>query len=243
MPSKIFRLIRILIVLAALAYAIDGSLGVGAQVVAIVVFLTAYREKAADRLRACFAGKPEPVLQQTEKGRGQTAYHEAGHAVAGWYLPGASKPKSASILPTSESNGRVDCEDLSSDPMDLEAAVDELAAWFAGAAAEREFGCRIDAGHAEDLAEATDLARLMVCEWSFSGRLPRRRYDPGSGLLTEDIRRIINEEIDRFLELGEQRAIETVKAYHDKIGCVAALLLQHGTLNRVQLEAALGKIA
>ena len=238
MRTKLFTLFRDAFVTTVLAGLIVGVGGVGVQVVAIVILLTAFREPAADWLRACYAD-PVKILPRTDRGRSQTAFHEAGHAVVGWVLPGADKPRSASIRPNAEEDGRVDCDDRR-DPHDLLSAIDELAAWFAGAAAEREFGSPDNSGCWEDLERATAFARRMVCEWGFSGKLAKRRYDPDSGLLTEEILTTINAEIDRFLGMGEQLAIKTVKEHHDTIGCVAALLLQQETLDAAKLQAAIG---
>jgi len=237
MRTKIRPFIRSLIITTAFAAAIMGYVGVGLQVIAIVVFLTAYRKKAAQWL--CDVFEPHEATPQTEAGRDQTSYHEAGHAVVGWVLPGAYKPRSASIIPNGEENGSVRIESRSGDPPDLQAALEELASWFAGAAAEEEFGKRSNAGCAEDLARATSWVQQMVCEWGFSGKLPRRSYDGESGLLTGEILTVINAEMDRFLADGEALARKTVKEHRDTIGCVAALLRQHGTLDESQLRAAI----
>jgi len=236
LKHKIRSFIRVLIVGTMFVTAIRGTWGVGLQVVALVVFLTAYREAAADWLRNCLSEAPTP---QTDQGRGETAFHEAGHAVVGWVLPGACKPNSASILQTAGENGRVDCEERSGDPPDIQSALDELASWQAGYAAEQEFGCRSNAGCHEDLMRATELATQMVCEWGFSAALGRRHYDPASDMLTEEIRAKINAEIDRFLADGETLARKTVREHHDAVGRVAGLLLQHGKIDRKQLQAAI----
>jgi hypothetical protein len=240
--QKFLSCAKALVATAFLIFVANGRFGVGAQVIVLVVFLTAYRKKAAGMLRAFLEGEPDDRLPpETEAGRSRTAFHEAGHVVVSQVLPCGWKPMRASIVPDRDSNGRVDHDMESRDVMDMESALNQLACHFAGAAAEREFCTpRETAGKAGDLAQATDLAERMVCEWGFSGKLPRRRYDPESNMLTEEIIGTINAEIDRFLEMGEALAEKTVKAHRDAIGRVAALLLQHGTLDRKALQAALG---
>ncbi|HTK59964.1 MAG TPA: hypothetical protein VL283_02055 [Candidatus Baltobacteraceae bacterium] len=238
---KLFFHARVLIALAILAVAINGNFGTGFQVAALVILLTAYRKNAARALRSFFEDeeqrRPPP---QTEAGRSRTAFHEAAHAVVGWVLPTQRKPSGASIEPDDDSLGRVHHLLESRDVHDMETALNELAIMFAGSAAEREFCTpKSTAGWAGDLDMATQLAERMVCEWGFSGKLPRRRYDPCSGLLTEEILKIINEEIDRFLEMGEALALKTVKAHHDAVGRVAALLMQFGSLDQAKLRAAI----
>ena len=241
MRTKFFPALRNLAVTATFAYLISGELGVGMQAVAIVIALTAFREPAAAWLRACYA-EPEKIAPQSDEGRSATAFHEAGHAVVGWVLTGANKPRRATIVPNAEDNGSVDFHERR-DPYDLLSALDELAAWFAGSAAQQEFGRAHDSGASEDIERATELATRMVCEWGFSGKLQKRRYDLDSGTLTEETLAIINAEIDRFLEEGEKLAVKTVKAHRDRIGCVAALLMRDETLDEKTLRAAIESAA
>src|SRR5689334_12719441 len=105
MRSKLLRSFRALIVAGAYVYAISGFLGVGIQVCAIAIFLTAYRKPLADRLASVLSDDGSGVTKQTDAGRSATAFHEAGHAVVGWVLPGACKPKRASIAQNEEENG------------------------------------------------------------------------------------------------------------------------------------------
>jgi cell division protease FtsH len=238
MSKKLRSLIRAVVWCVPLAAAIYGRFGLGVQVVAIVVVMTAFREDLAGFLRALFEDRGER-LEQSESGKSLTAFHEAGHAVVGWVLPGGTKPQSVTIRQTDTSNGHVISAIRTSDSWSIDDAIDQLALWFAGAAAECEFGHGQSTGWQEDLVEATSLAKKMVCEWGFSGKLKSRYYDTDSGMLTEEILEIINAEIDRFLELGERLAAKTVKEHRDTIGRVAGLLLQHETLNQAKLKAAI----
>ena len=238
MSKKILSLIRALPAIVLAAVTVSGYLGLGLQAIGVVVLLTAYREDLARILRRALSEKHEqPPL--SEHGKSVSAFHEGGHSVVGWILPGADKPYYATIQQTERTNGHIEVRRRSSDPPDLGAAIDHLALLYAGAAAEREFGLVQSAGWSSDLNEATHLAKRMVCEWGFSGKLAHRRYDTRDGLLTKEILVIINAEIDRFLGLGEELAIKTVKEHRDKIGRVAALLLQYGTLDEAKLSAAI----
>lgn len=239
MSKKLLSRIRYVICGAALAAALIGWLGLGFQAMAVVVLMTAYRENLADGVRRAFADEaPPPPLPQSESGRSVSAFHEAGHAVVGWILPGPRKPYHATIRQSHDSNGYVKWRRATSDAFGLEAALNELAALFGGIAGEREFRCLENIGQRGDLEQATDFARRMVCEWGFSAKLPRRRYDVESGLLTAETLTIINAEIDRFLQEGEDRALKTAKQNRDAIGRVAALLLQHETLDEKQIREA-----
>lgn len=240
MSKNIRSLIRVLPPIMVVGTMLSGWLGLGFQAIGVVILMTAYRQELADSFRRLMADEPPAGPVMTEQGKSVVAFHEAGHAVVGWVLPGPGKPHSATIKSSGETNGRVVNTHRSSDSWTLEIAINQLAFWYAGWAAEKEFGLVQSMGWKGDLAYATNLARRMVCEWGFSGKLPRRHYDVESGLLTEEILTIINAEIDRFLQEGERRAIKAAKEHHDAIGRVAGLLLQHETLDAKQLREAIG---
>src|SRR5437764_7582037 len=58
-------------------------------------------EAAADRV--LMGPKRDEVLTEDVKRR--TAYHEAGHALVGWYIPEADPPQKVSIIPRGQTGG------------------------------------------------------------------------------------------------------------------------------------------
>lgn len=241
MKQKLLSFARLLVVGVVVILSLIGEFGIGFQVVAIVVLMTAYRREWGRKLRDAFDDEPlPPPLPQSEAGRSVSAFHEAGHAVIGWVLPGPRLPYHATIRPVHDANGFVKWKRKSSDAFGLDAALNELASIFGGAAAEREFRHPENIGWRGDLEQATDFARRMVCEWGFSGKLAPRHYDVESGLLTAEILETINAEIDRFLKEGMERALKAAKEHRDAIGRVAGMLLQHETLDEKRLREAIG---
>jgi cell division protease FtsH len=166
------------------------------------------------------------------------AHHEAGHVVVAWLLPGATKPAHVTIIPDEVSNGAMTPKSTTR-LVDVEAMIDDLAVCFAGTVAQQEFGFKHDVGASGDLQKATYCARSMVCDFGFSEKLPRRAYDLESGLLTEELLTTINSEIDRFLKLGEDRAIKTVKTHLSTIKRVARILLEKGELDEDGIRKAI----
>ena len=239
--KKLHSFFRILAGGAVIVLFLSGAFGLGFQAIGVVVLMTAYRHRLAGAVRALLDEQDyAPPPPQSEKGRGQTAFHEAGHVVVGWVLSCGRTPVSASIRQDGDSNGRVTWRHLTSDAENIEEALNGIASCLGGIAGEKAFGYPETASRRNDLRQATDIATRMVCEWGFSGKLATRRYDPEDGLLTEEILKTINAEIDRFVQEGERRAHMAAKEHHDAIGRVAGLLLQHVTLDWKQLREAIG---
>lgn len=91
-----------------------------------------------------------------------TAYHEAGHAVIG--LHNGDKPNYISIVSRGGMGGYVYTEGIGNHPT-KERYLARICIMLGGRAAELEFGYGITPGASTDLAYATDLARLMVCNY------------------------------------------------------------------------------
>ena len=101
-----------------------------------------------------------------------TAYHEAGHALASWLLPGVDKLHKVTIIPRGRALGvtqLVPEEDrLNIGESDLH---NRLAFILAGRSAEKLIFGEYSAGAENDLTQATRLARKMVSNWGMSERV------------------------------------------------------------------------
>ena len=134
--------------------------------------------------------KREEVL--TGKEKRMTAYHEAGHALLAWIVPGADRVHKVTIIPRGRALGVTQLlpeEDrLNIGERELHA---RLAFMLGGRAAEKLVFDEYSAGAENDLKQATQLARRMVTHWGMSERLgpgglshQRGASVPGQGNLT-----------------------------------------------------------
>jgi cell division protease FtsH len=107
------------------------------------------------------------ILSDAEKRN--TAYHEAGHALAAAVLPNADPLHKVTIIPRGMALGvtmQLPIDDKHSYNKDyLEA---QLAILMAGRIAEERYMHHMTTGAGNDIERATDLARKMVCEWGMS---------------------------------------------------------------------------
>src|SRR5205085_7271278 len=111
----------------------------------------------------------ERKLMMTEDDRRRTAYHEAGHALAGMLIPGADPVRKISIIPRGASLGVTlsspDGDRFNYTDADLLAAARVL---LAGRAAEQLVFGGLTSGAESDLEQLTRIGRYMVGRWGMS---------------------------------------------------------------------------
>ncbi|MEM8734212.1 MAG: ATP-dependent zinc metalloprotease FtsH, partial [Planctomycetota bacterium] len=122
------------------------------------------------RDKVLMGAKREEVLKDDEKEK--TAYHEAGHTLAAWFLEGAQRVHKVTIIPRGRSLGStqiIPTEDrVSSSEQELQ---DQLVVLLAGRAAEKLIYDEGTVGAENDLERATSMARRMVTHWGMSPKL------------------------------------------------------------------------
>ncbi|MFN9643453.1 MAG: ATP-dependent zinc metalloprotease FtsH, partial [Pirellula sp.] len=122
------------------------------------------------RDKVLMGAKREEVMQPSEKEK--TAYHEAGHTLAAWFLPGAQRVHKVTVIPRGMSLGStqiIPAEDRMN--MAENEIRDQLVVLLAGRAAEKIFFDETSVGAENDLERATSLARRMISHWGMSQKL------------------------------------------------------------------------
>ena len=206
-------------------------------------------EEAVDRVSMGLERRSR-VLGERERER--VAYHELGHALTALACPHADPVHRVSIVPRGVAaigvTQQVPAEDryLITQP-ELE---DRLTVLMGGRAAERLIYGELSTGAQNDLVQATALARRMVEEFGMSDRVgPVTLARPSLFLGTETVRTEalspqvaaeVDGEIRRLIEAGEARALEILGDRRGDLERLAQLLLERETLDRAELEAALG---
>ncbi|MCL2024149.1 MAG: ATP-dependent zinc metalloprotease FtsH, partial [Oscillospiraceae bacterium] len=113
----------------------------------------------------------------TEKEKRLTAYHEAGHAVASYYLDSADKVHQVSIIPRGMAGGytlHLPSEDK--DTISKNEMLDRLVILLGGRVAEKLVLEDISTGASSDLQRATDIARSMITRYGMSEALGSLTY-------------------------------------------------------------------
>jgi len=131
-----------------------------------------------------------------------TAFHEAGHALVAAMTPGADPVHKVTIIPRGMALGvtmQLPIDDKHSYSKEyLEA---RLAILMAGRIAEEKFMKSVTTGAGNDIEQATDLARKMVCDWGMSEMGPL-----SFGKKEEQI--FLGREIAQHRDFSEETAIK-----------------------------------
>lgn len=206
-------------------------------------------EHARDKV--LMGAKREEVLNDKEKE--MTAYHEAGHALLAWIVPGADRVHKVTIVPRGRALGvtqLVPEEDrLNISENDLRS---RLVFILGGRAAEKLIYDEYSAGAENDLAEATKLARRMVSHWGMSERLGPVAYhateeNPFLGKefhserqFSEHTAQVIDEEVARILHQSADRAMELLRENTEKLEAIAKGLVKDEILDEFEIAALIG---
>lgn len=206
-------------------------------------------EEAIDRI---LMGPAKKNRVLTEEDRTVFAYHEAGHAVAAYFLPHADPVHKVTIIGRGSAGGyTMTLPEEERYVMTKSKLLDDLVDLLAGRAAEEIAIGEISTGAQNDLERVTRIARKMVMEWGMSDRLGPLTFGRPSGedlvFLGRDISRdrnyseevaaAIDEEVRSIVETSHQRAVEILTKHRDKLDAVAQALLERETLEKEEFEA------
>ena len=187
----------------------------------------------------------ERKLMMTEDDRRRTAYHEAGHALAGMLIPGADPVRKVTIIPRGAALGVTlstpDTDRFNYTDVELNARLRGL---LAGRAAEQLVFGELTSGAESDLDQLTTIARYMVGRWGMSSSVgmiavldsdSRGNASPETlALLDVEVRRIADEAYDDIVAL--------LKDERERLDALAEALLVHETLDAEEAYAAVGLV-
>jgi cell division protease FtsH len=178
-----------------------------------------------------------------------TAYHEAGHALVAWELPGSDPIHKVSILPRGMAMGVTQLlpdEDRHYYPKKY--LMNRLSVALAGRGAERIVFNDMSSGAQSDLKEATSLAEKMVAQWGMSDKigpvnLGRGEEHPFLGRelslpkrYSEEMAWLMDQEIHKLMVEAESRAEEILNSNRKTLDALAEALIREEVLERDDIE-------
>jgi cell division protease FtsH len=203
------------------------------------------------RDKVLMGSKREEVLSGKEKS--MVAYHESGHTLLAWLVPGINRVHKVSIVPRGRSLGVTQLlpEEDRMDVCESELKTTLLFA-LGGRAAEKLVFDEYSAGAADDLNKATQLARRMVTHWGMSERLGpvafrdsedhpflgREMAEPRR--FSEHTAQVIDEEVSRLLCDAAERATVILTEQREKLDTLAKRLEEVETLDDSEIEQLIG---
>lgn len=178
-----------------------------------------------------------------------TAYHEAGHTLAAWELPGADPIYKVSIIPRGMAMGVTQLlpgEDRHYYPRTY--LMNRLSINLAGRVAEKIVFNDISSGAQNDLKDATSLAEKMVAQWGMSDKvgpvnLGRGEEHPFLGRelslpkrYSEEMAWLMDQEIQKIIIEAESRATEILTGERHTLDALAEALMKEEVLERADVE-------
>ncbi len=205
----------------------------------------AHIEQARDRM---LMGQRRESMALSDEEKEAIAYHEAGHAVCAAVLPTADPLHKVTIIPSGMALGitmQLPEEDRHIYREDY--IRDRLVVMFGGRIAEELVFGVVSTGAANDLIQATGLARSMVREWGMSNEIGPMAWGSqnqvflGEDLMqtrdySNDTARVIDEEVERILRDQQSRCREVLTEYRHGLDLVARALLEHETISGGEVE-------
>ncbi|HEX6811919.1 MAG TPA: ATP-dependent zinc metalloprotease FtsH [Planctomycetota bacterium] len=206
-------------------------------------------EEARDRVRWGREKRSRAVEEEDKK---VTAYHEAGHAIVSMCTPDQDPVHKVTII----SRGRALGATLSLPEKDdynhwRKKLLGRIAVCFGGRIAEELVFGDVSAGAQNDIEQATNLARVMVCELGMSPKVGPIKYTADDENLflghefrlgtnvSERTRELLDEEIKRILDEQYRAATVLLKEQRAALDLVASALLKHETLSGDEIAALL----
>ena len=133
-------------------------------------------EAAKDKV---LMGAERRSMVMTEEEKALTAYHEAGHALVGLFVPGNDPLHKVTIIPRGRALGvTMNLPERDRYGYKKNEITAKLAMMYGGRVAEELiYGPdNVTTGASNDIQQATNMARAMVTEWGMSDKLGRLRY-------------------------------------------------------------------
>lgn len=207
-------------------------------------------EEAIERV---IAGPERKSRIMSEKEREITAYHEAGHAVVGHYLPTVDPIHKVSIIPRGRAGGYTLALPLEDKNYATRTELTEnIVFLLGGRVAEAIALGEISTGARNDLERATKLVRKMIMEYGMSEELGPMTFGHGHEELvflgrdisrdknySEEVAASIDREMRLMIDQAYKRAEEILTTHREKLDRVARTLLEKETLEAPEFEALL----
>ncbi len=181
-----------------------------------------------------------------------TAYHEGGHALVAYLLPGADPLHKVTIIPRGRALGltmQLPTDDRYS--YSKEFLVNQITILLGGRAAEEIVFQQQTTGAGNDLEKATDVARKMVCEWGMSDKMGPLTFGKAEEHVflgrevsrpkdySEETAILIDSEIKRIVTDCASRARQLLESNLEKLHLLARALLERETLDGEEISRVL----
>lgn len=207
-------------------------------------------EAAVDRV---IGGLEKKNMVMSPEEKRTVAYHEAGHAVAGWFLEHAMPLLKVSIIPRGAAAlGYAQYQPMERYLYSKEALLDQMCMVLAGRAAEEIFFDSVTTGAADDFNKVTRMAYQCVAEWGLGSTVGNLAF-PGGGSrgdqedggfyrpYSDRTAKKLDEEVRGMVSNAYSRTRNLLSEKKKDVEKVARLLLEREAIGAEDMIGLLGK--
>ena len=197
-------------------------------------------ENATERV----IGGIEQKKVMTYEERKTVAYHEAGHAVAGWFLEHSNPLLKITIIPRSK--GALGFAQYLPEELSLyhkEALIDMIKVALGGRIAEQIFFDTVTTGASDDIKKVTQIANGLVTVYGMNDKLGLVSYqgeNEFSKPYSEETAAEIDTEVKKLVDDCYQQTKALLESKRELIASLAELLLEKESINLPEIMKVLG---
>ena len=210
------------------------------------VITQAHLIEAVERIQMGPEKKSHKVLEEDRK---LVAYHEAGHAIVGHYLPLCDDVHTITVVPRGGAGGfTLSLPSKELDNISRSQLLQRTAMSLGGHAAEKLIFNDIYTGAQSDLQHATSICRAMVTRYGMSEKIGTIFLDSEQEVFlgnsfaqnrefSEETAAAIDREVGDLLRSCYELSMNTLKEHQEKLEGLAQLLIEKETLSREDFVA------
>ena len=202
-------------------------------------------QDAIDRVIGGLEKKNKIILPEEKK---IIAYHEAGHAVCGWYLEHAYPLLKVTIVPRGVAAlGYAQYTPKEQYLYNVEQLTDQMCMTLGGRASEDIFFGKISTGAQNDLQQVTKISYAMITVYGMSEKVGNVSfYDPQQEATftkpySEETGKIIDQEVRDLVDKAYQRTKALLIERKEEVEKIALALLEREVLHQQDVEDLIGK--
>jgi cell division protease FtsH len=174
------------------------------------------------------------------------AYHEAGHAICGWFLEHASPLVKVTIVPRGVGTlGYAQYLPKEEYITRTEALLDRMCMTMGGRAAERIVFDKISTGAQSDLDQVTKMAYSMIAVYGMNEKVGNVSFygmqqDQFNKPYSDDTAKMIDQEVRLMIDTQYERAQKLLSDKREELNALANALLENEVLLKSDVERLIG---
>ncbi|KAI1079374.1 ATP-dependent metallopeptidase Hfl [Whalleya microplaca] len=198
-------------------------------------------EQAIERV---IGGLERKSLVLNPKEKKTVAYHEAGHAICGWFFEYADPLLKVSIIPRGKGLGYAQYLPGDAYLMSSQQLMDRMAMTLGGRISEELHFDTVTTGASDDFSKVTQMATAMVTQWGMSDKVGPLHFRNDQNNIqkpfSETTGQVIDQEVKRIVEVAYKQCKDLLIAKKKEVGIIAEELLRKEVLVRDDMVRLLG---